>query len=436
MLTDDILLSILGVVDITTAARTGILSSRWKHLPWLLRELTIDCKDFLSVPHPNPIEDDEIHKSMSSVKEAVRSMMARTRRKSSITKLSISLFFSHIYSNDIGDIVNEAVENGMVKDIELISGEERFPYDVPDDEMAKHADDLHNLFAHTCTELRYLYFYQCDIGINTLFKIDAPNSKLNVLEFAYCAWNRVEVVCLPKLEQLILGRWSSPYLPLRLGCVPCLKGVDIYSATLAYQEEPFKLSELLSGASCITTLTLDFLGQKIWLQPEKYQLRSAFSNLKELLLHGIFVGFGLLWTTALLEAAPSLETLDIKVYDHLCGDKDEEKQVYGERTNAPWDLPKSAHSSKSLPLKELKLSGFNATEEQIVFIGVVIERASNLQAVILKEQYCKACSAISPPVTSGKCRFLSDKDEQEMVVNSLKNLLSSGAKIIFSHHKL
>jgi len=55
------------------------------------------------------------------------------------------------------------------------------------------------------------------------------------------------------------------------------------------------------------------LSLQIWLKPEKYQLRSAFSNLRELLIHGIFVGFGILWTTALLEAAPSLETLDIEV---------------------------------------------------------------------------------------------------------------------------
>ncbi|CAL5085144.1 unnamed protein product [Urochloa decumbens] len=339
-------------------------------------------------------------------------MIAPTRRKATISKLSISLFLTNIYSNEIGGIVNEAVENGTVKDIELVSGVERLPFDVPDDEM-------------------------CDNGINTVFKIDAPNSKLSVLEFAYCSWKRVEVVYLPKVEYLILGHWSSPYLPLTLGCVPCLKEVDIYSATVAYQEQPFKLSELLSGTTCITTITLDFLGQKIWLEPEKYQLHSAFSNLRELRLHGIFVGFGLLWTAALLEAAPpSLETLNVEVYDHLCGDDDKEKQLFGERTNAPWEVSEFTHSSKSLPLKELKLSGFNATEEQIIFIGAVMKRASNLRAVVLKEQYCKKCSAVSTPITSGECRFPSNEDEQEMVVNNIRSRSSSGAQIIFSRHKL
>jgi hypothetical protein len=52
---DDILLSILARVNITTAARASVLSTRWKHLPWLLRELTIGVKKILSTPHPNPV---------------------------------------------------------------------------------------------------------------------------------------------------------------------------------------------------------------------------------------------------------------------------------------------------------------------------------------------------------------------------------------------
>uniref|UniRef100_K4A1R1 Uncharacterized protein n=1 Tax=Setaria italica TaxID=4555 RepID=K4A1R1_SETIT len=40
------------------------------------------------------------------------------------------------------------------------------------------AFSLHNLLANTCTQLQYLYLYQCDTGIKTIFKIDVPNSKL------------------------------------------------------------------------------------------------------------------------------------------------------------------------------------------------------------------------------------------------------------------
>jgi hypothetical protein len=64
----------------------------------------------------------------------------------------------------------------------------------------------------------------------------------------------------------------------------------------------------------IKFLTFSLLSSlQIWLQPEKDQLRSGFSNLKQLYLHDIFVGFGLMWTTTLLEAAPSLEILRVEV---------------------------------------------------------------------------------------------------------------------------
>lgn len=50
----------------------------------------------------------------------------------------------------------------------------------------------------------------------------------------------------------------------------------------------------------------------------------------------------------------------------------------------------------------------------MAFIGAVMERASNLQTVLLKEQYCDYCNAIS--TTFGKCGFPKNKDEQELVV--------------------
>ena len=51
------------------------------------------------------------------------------------------------------------------------------------------------------------------------------------------------------------------------------------------------------------------------------------------------------------------------------------------------------HSS----LKELQLFGFNGTEQHMAFIGAVMERASNLQAVVLKEHDCKSCDAVIIP---------------------------------------
>jgi len=50
MLSDNIVLSIMARVNTTTAARTSVLSTLWKHLPWWLCELTIDVKDFFTYP--------------------------------------------------------------------------------------------------------------------------------------------------------------------------------------------------------------------------------------------------------------------------------------------------------------------------------------------------------------------------------------------------
>ena len=52
---------------------------------------------------------------------------------------------------------------------------------------------------------------------------------------------------------------------------------------------------------------------QLWLQPEMEELRTAFNKLKKLTVCGIFVEFDILWTTAFLVAAPSIEKLLIKV---------------------------------------------------------------------------------------------------------------------------
>ncbi|OQU90381.1 hypothetical protein SORBI_3002G400151 [Sorghum bicolor] len=431
-LNDDVLLLILENVDLTMSVRAGALSTRWRHLPWLLGQLTIDMMDFLHEPYADPTVDDHIDKAMSSLAEAIRSMLSPSRRKTVVTRLCVSLVITNSYSSEIGHLVNEVVENGMVKDIELTSGVERIPGTVSDEEMEKHANDLHNLIANVCTELRYLYLSQCDTGFQSTFKIDAPNSKLNILELVHCHFAQVELHCLPMVEKVIFGFWLTRCVPLTWEYIPCLKEVEIFSA-MPPPQEPFKLSDFLRGTTCINTLSLDFLGQKIWLLPEKHQLSSVFSNLRKLCIYDVFVGFGLLWTTALLEAAPSLEILEVEVYDHRCEEDEKVTEKCAERTNGPWQVSEFAYPKHS-PLKELEIIGFNASEEHIVFIGAVMERASNLQSVVLKDKCCKECEATS--TASVKRKFPEGEDEQELVVNKLRNRFFSRAQIIFSDRKV
>ena len=122
-----------------------------------------------------------------------------------------------------------------------------------------------------------------------------------------------------------------------------------------------------------------------------------------------------------------------QVYDHRCEEDEKVTKLCAKRSNAPWEVSEFAYP-KHLPLKELEIIGFNASEEHLVFIGAVMERASNLQSVVLKDKRCKECEATS--TASVKHKFPENEDEQELVVNKLRDRFSSSAQIIFSDCKV
>jgi hypothetical protein len=102
-----------------------------------------------------------------------------------------------------------------------------------------------------------------------------------------------------------------------------------------------------------------------------------------------------------------------------------------ELTSHAWEVSESA---TRFPLKELLLEGFNATEEHVAFVGtIMLDRASDLQTVILKEQYCQKCAAISK--SSTEFRYPKNEDEKVVVVNKFRSRFSSRAEIVFSDHK-
>jgi hypothetical protein len=57
---------------------------------------------------------------------------------------------------------------------------------------------------------------------------------------------------------------------------------------------------------------------QLWIQPEGKELRDAFSKLKKLCIHGIYVDFDLFWIINLLEAASSIEIFDVEVLLLIC----------------------------------------------------------------------------------------------------------------------
>ncbi|KAI4986534.1 hypothetical protein ZWY2020_019164 [Hordeum vulgare] len=445
-LTDDILLFILGRVSSRMAARTTVLSTRWTHLPWLLPELSINVKDFLSAPCADHIEANDMEQAMASLTKATRSLLDKQQREFSISSLHLNLYLITNFLCEVGQLIGDAVNNGLLKDLDLTILDEMQPLDCSEEELQQRAQDIdafftaypsvlhcltklslknvgfdkldmHHVLFDCCKQLKHLTLHHCDTGSFSVFKIDAPGSKLRVLEIEKCRFLRIDLVCLPKLEKFLWETWISEVAPLTFGFVPSLGELELSSPSDCYQRL-FRLSELLHGVTGIHTLTLDFQGETLWLQPEMEELSTAFSKLRKLSLRGIFVEFDILWAMAFLVAAPSIEMLHIEVWEHTCDVGQNRLDTYHDRRNPQWEMHVDS-SSENMLLRELEFAGFKSLEQQFAFIRSILERSPNLQKIVLRdEEQCDDCDDLKVPRPS---RFPRKKDEQEMVVKLIRD---------------
>jgi hypothetical protein len=110
--------------------------------------------------------------------------------------------------------------------------------------------------------------------------------------------------------------------------------------------------------------------------------------------------------------------------------------------HSPWPAHKIANpqweldfcGSKNLVLSELHIEGFRPIEQQLTFIRVILERAPNLQMVVLGEddEKCDECVTMAldvPPST--RPAFPKNKEEQDMVVRRVTDGTSFFGSIIF-----
>ena len=92
------------------------------------------------------------------------------------------------------------------------------------------------------------------------------------------------------------------------------------------------------------------------------------------------------------------------------------------RTNPKWEL--DFCGSKNLVLRELHIVGFRPLEQQLTFIKAIVERAPNLQTVVLikHDEECYECAAMAlnvQPRASAWPPFPQNKKEQDMVVGQV-----------------
>uniref|UniRef100_A0ACD5TCD6 Uncharacterized protein n=1 Tax=Avena sativa TaxID=4498 RepID=A0ACD5TCD6_AVESA len=296
LLPDDILLSILWRVgNVAMVARTRVLSKRWNNLPWLLQEFNLDVEDFLPIEGEDNIDPalsltEIVDQAMASFDKASRSFLAAPHT-TTITRLSLQIFLAASRRCHIGPLLCDAIDSGRLVDLDLAILDEKHSTEHAD--MLQQAllvdgffsaypgvlhcltilflknarfateHDINHLLFECCKQLEQLCLSCCDAGYRSVWRIDAPNSNLRVLDLRFSHLERLEVLCLPKLERLHVDSWLHSGSPLRIGSVPSLTELSLTcAATLAHRE--FYLSEILHGTTSIHTLTLGFRGEKVF----------------------------------------------------------------------------------------------------------------------------------------------------------------------------
>jgi hypothetical protein len=127
--------------------------------------------------------------------------------------------------------------------------------------------------------------------------------------------------------------------------------------------------------------------------------------------------------------------MQIYVCEHACELGDENGPgTFAERTNPQWEL--DFHGSKNLLLRELHIVHSRLLEQQLIFIRAILERAPNLQTVILNKEgkRCDKCDAMAhdaPPNVSSGPAFPRNEDEQDMVVRRVTDGTFFSGWIIF-----
>ncbi|TVU27651.1 hypothetical protein EJB05_19147 [Eragrostis curvula] len=442
-LPNDILLNILDQLDVREAARTSVLSKRWRQLPAMLSRLIIDVNNFLPKGVFKPSIDELVHINLAVV-EATRSMLSQRKSNQYIIHLLRVTF--HLRDGDsisIGHTVGHTMTQQNIETAEFIILTEKATAKCTGDDLVGYGKQFMSFFyacpdafggltrlhlknlrfgeldapkvLSTCKRLRHLLLHNCDSGAWTILQF--IHSQLIELSIFSCRFERIELSWLPKLARLTFEGWISFEDPLFFGYVPVLEVLSLGSTCLSWHKM-VTLSKFLDGTS-VQDLTLNFKSEKIWVQPEDpKRLASMFHKLRSVNLIGVPEGYDLTWTMFILDAAPSLKELYITVWDHICEmgmDEERRRADSCSEKNVEWEGYDFEHQS----LTTLTIFNFQPEDYFVRYIRRVMEVAVNLDDIFLyKRPSCGRCWDKYP----GPSRYPSAKKQR----CSLRNKIAQG----------
>lgn len=118
-LPDDILLAILDGLNVRDAARTSLLSKRWRPLPTMISHLTIDVSDF-DPKSMSSFSDDELGRINATVVKATKSILAcRKSNEHTISLLSMRFYLRDDDCISFGHTVGHVMATQKVEMIEF-----------------------------------------------------------------------------------------------------------------------------------------------------------------------------------------------------------------------------------------------------------------------------------------------------------------------------
>ncbi|KAE8780515.1 hypothetical protein D1007_46305 [Hordeum vulgare] len=378
-LPDDVLLGMLERLvtagDVRTAAKTCVLSRRWRHLPrYQIPHVCLDVADFYS-----PADDGWFPAALARARrrkdwrlpyqrhaceglvQALWCFLAAPPSARVIETLRLKMVLTkYEVLRRAGRLVGEAARTGRIKpsgavvELELIAEKENHEH-APVEELLGYGARftqflrgcprafraltrlaVENLWfgdtgavtdlVRRCRALEHLSLRCCGFEDPVAeMVVDAPpESRLRTLLCLECDVPGVSVVRAPSLVEFHCGwrLFHEGTRPASFGCTPALKKVTLHYRPYHRDDDAHvgrRLSEfLMLEPDKLEVLTLLFEATKIWMRPEmpKY-LRPVLGGLKELRLVNVHPARDLSWALFLLGAARHLETLYIEVRSSL-----------------------------------------------------------------------------------------------------------------------
>ncbi|CAN6249125.1 unnamed protein product [Urochloa humidicola] len=454
-LPDDALILILNRLDVKEAVRSSILSRRWRHIPSVLPIIILDVKSF------KPNNDDGFKPTVSdtawsnmALAHAARSVLAHKSHRP-IRHLAVTLYLRN-ESTGIVRAVEAAMSPGCGRGVAAAKLKflgEKMECLCDHSDVARNGKrflscfnacprafagltglhvesvklgkaDIPNVL-RACRKLKRLSLLNCNWGRGTVLALE--HSELAKLKLTLC--DPVELKWLPKLAQVKCWNWrpqSNDGYPLLFGHVPRLRLLLLLNA--GYRGYPTLLpSKFLDNCSTLRELFINFSSERIWIQPEGPELLAPLlQNLMILNLENIYEECDLTWTLFLLQAAPRLKMLQIKVSNHECIPIQDEmlRQHYiCKKSNIEWKVPDFKHHNLIL----LDIHGFQPDSKFMGYIRRVIKAAVNLEVISLNDQFCEFCGF--RPTT----RYPRTKKERDMIRKEISEGLTSPAKEVQFH---